>query len=129
MQQLFPSPSNFVFAGKSIAEMAGVHWEITVAAHLLIRVSSVDFCFHDGLRSIEEQKRNVAAGVSRTLETKHLKGDAGDLVPWIDGKLTWEEKPCIELARGMQQVLKFTGTSQIWGGVWDRPLESLSDDL
>ena len=124
-----PSPSGFDFAGKSLAEMAGVHWEITVASHLLIRVSPVDFCFHDGLRSKAEQERNVYKGVSRTLETKHLTGDAGDLVPWVDGKLTWEVAPCIELARAMQKVVRFLGTSQTWGGVWDRPLEALSDDL
>ena len=125
----FQTPSGFTFAGKSIAEMWGVHWEITVPAHIAIRSCPVDFTFFDGLRTGQEQARNVATGASRTLETKHLTGDAGDLVPWVDGKLSWDWPPCILVARSMREAIRFLGISQTWGGVWDRRLEDLSDDL
>lgn len=124
------APSGFVFSGKSIAEMAGVHVEITAPAHLALAISAIDFSFYDGRRSLDEQELNVAAGVSRTLDSAHLTGDAGDLVPWVEGEgLSWAKANCILVAQAMRTATIFLRGSIIWGGVFDRPLEALSEDL
>jgi peptidoglycan LD-endopeptidase CwlK len=126
-----PPPSGNIYSGKSIAEMRGVHMDIIVPACIAIRICSIDFAFYDGLRSHEEQVRNVIAGVSRKEVSEHEAGNAGDLVPWVNGCFVWEKSPCIEVARAMREAVIFLGPplSLIWGGVWDRRLEQLSEDL
>jgi peptidoglycan LD-endopeptidase CwlK len=126
---MLPAPVLNVFGGKSVAEMKGVHPEIIVSAHVALRLCKVDFCFFDGLRSREEQALNLATGASRSEESKHLTGDAADLVPWVDGALVWRKAECIEVARSMRDAIRFLGVSLIWGAVWDKPLELLCDDL
>ena len=44
----------------------------------------------DGLRSEEEQQKLFDAGKSQTMKSKHLTGDAVDLMAYVDGKASWE---------------------------------------
>lgn len=123
--------SDFDFSGKSVAEMKGVRTELVVCAWLALKLSRVDFSFYDGLRTRAEQLRNVATGASRKEgRSKHEDGDAADLVPWIGGRPTWEEKPCLTVAEAMRAAAQYYGFRSIrWGGVWDRTLLELGDDL
>ena len=78
----------------------------------------------DGLRTLAEQKRYKARGVSKTLRSKHLRqrdghGHAVDLVPYINGKLRWEWEPIYEIAAAMHLAAKELGVRLRWGGVWD----------
>lgn len=100
--------------------------EITIAHPAL----PVDFAAHDGLRTLEQQREYVRAGVSLTLASKHLPqpdgfGHAVDLVPYVNGKLRWELPLCIHVARGMRASSIGLGLELVWGGVWDRQLDEL----
>ena len=58
----------------------GVDPRLVGICRMAIKV--MDFKVIDGLRTLEEQKINVARGKSWTLDSKHLDGLAVDLAPW-----------------------------------------------
>ena len=51
---------------------------------------SVKFIVIEGIRSPERQRELVAAGASRTLNSKHLTGRAVDLAVILGGELRWD---------------------------------------
>ena len=84
---------SFVLGAKSRAELQGVDPDLVRVVERAIAITPVDFTVHDGIRTVAEQKRYVAEGVSWTMRSRHLEGKAVDLVPWINGKPRWEWPP------------------------------------
>ncbi len=120
----------FSFGAKSRAELNGVDPRLVKIATEALARSSVDFSCNDGCRSIAEQRENVRRGVSKTMNSKHLKqsdgvGHAVDLVPFINGKLRWEWEPIYQIAAVMREVAIEHGVKLRWGGVWDKTLNDL----
>lgn len=123
----------FKFGAKSLAEAKGVHPVLIEVATRALATSPVDFSIHDGLRTLEEQKRYVAEGVSQTLNSKHREqadglGHAVDLVPYINGKLRWEWPSIYKIAAAMRHALDAVNKERAakgekplrirWGGCW-----------
>lgn len=120
----------YSLGAKSRAELAGVHPELVRVVERAIQLTSQDFSVHDGLRTIVEQREYVRRGVSKTMNSMHMRqpdgfGHAVDLVPYINGVLRWEWKPIFQIAAAVHQAAKEIGTPLIWGGVWDRAFLSL----
>lgn len=113
---------------KSRAELEGVASDLVRVVERAIGITPVDFTVHDGIRTVAEQKRYVAEGVSWTMRSKHLEGRAVDLVPWINGKPRWEWPPIYRIAAAMHQAAAELGITLRWGGVWDRNLNDLPGD-
>lgn len=114
----------------SIKELQGVHLSIVKVVNRALELSIVDFGVHDGLRTLEEQKKYLAMNVSQTLSSKHLKqpdgfGHAVDLVPYINGKLRWEWGPIYHIAAAVHQAAQEESVELTWGGVWDRKMSEL----
>lgn len=120
---------DFVFGEKSRAELIGVHPDLVRVVERALELTEVDFAVHDGKRTIEEQQRYVATGVSQTLESRHLTGHAVDLVPMINGKLRWEWPPIYKIASAVWLAAIEQDIQIRWGGVWDRRLNDLSEPL
>lgn len=121
----------FAFGAGSLKEAQGVHPRLVDVFKRAIRMSPVDFSLHDGLRSMEEQRQYVRDGVSQTMESLHRKqadgwGHAGDLVPYINGKLRWEWPPIYKIAATVAQALIDHNKANPdkpplrirWGGCW-----------
>jgi peptidoglycan L-alanyl-D-glutamate endopeptidase CwlK len=119
---------SFRLGAKSEANLVGVDGRIVDVVRRAILITDIDFMVHDGLRTLEEQKRLVATGASRTLDSLHLTGKAVDLVPWVNGKLRWEMPLCNEVARAMREAAGQEGVRLIWGRVWDTELFELDPD-
>jgi peptidoglycan L-alanyl-D-glutamate endopeptidase CwlK len=128
----------YVLGTASRAHLDGVHPKLVAVVERAIQITAQDFTVHEGLRTLAQQKLNVAKGVSRTLASKHIPqpdgyGHAVDLVPWVDGKPQWlwgEPKDkvggCYAIAAAMRQAAAELKTDIRWGGAWDRPLLALS---
>lgn len=119
----------FTFGDRSERELVGVEPRLVKRARRALASSSVDFGVHDGLRTKEAQAELYAQGVSRTLDSEHLHGNALDLVPWIGGRLRWQWPACIQVAIAMREAdVAFAADRQrlTWGGVWDRLLVDLN---
>ena len=117
---------NYSLGSKSRAELVGVHPDLVRVVERAIQLTRTDFTVHDGIRSVEEQRRYVAAGTSKTMRSKHLEGKAVDLVPWIDGKPRWWWVPIYDIAAAMLIAARELDVRIRWGCVWDRPLNDLA---
>ena len=108
----------------SEAELVGVHPRLVAVVRLAIELTEQDFTVHDGIRTIDEQRRYVEAGVSRTMDSMHLvqastgMGHAVDLVPYVNGKLRWEWEPIYVIAEAVRDATRALSTPIRWGGCW-----------
>jgi len=121
---------SYALGKASLAELNGVHPRLVAVVKRAIQLTTQDFTVHDGLRTEAEQRAYVKQGVSKTMNSKHMKqadgfGHAVDLVPYINGKLRWEWKPIFNIATAVRTAAIEQGVSLIWGGVWDRDFEQL----
>jgi peptidoglycan LD-endopeptidase CwlK len=111
--------SGFTLGKKSLGELEGVHADLVNVVKRTIALTVQDFGVHDGKRTMEEQKKFVASGVSQTLDSRHLTGHAVDLVPYINGVLRWEWDPIYRIADAVRLVAQELGVPLRWGGAWD----------
>ena len=116
----------FTFGPKSEKELVGVYPGLVRVARRALELSPVDFAVHDGIRTIEEQKHYVSIGTSKTMKSKHLIGQAVDLVPYFGGKLQWNWQAIYKIAAAVKQASDETGAHIRWGCVWDREMSELA---
>lgn len=114
----------FVFGKSSEKEMIGVDRRLVACTRLALVYTTQDFMVFDGIRSIAEQTQHVKDGTSQTMESKHLDGLAEDLVPWVDGKPSWDWDRIYPIALAMDRAATEMGIANLirWGGAWDRKL-------
>jgi peptidoglycan L-alanyl-D-glutamate endopeptidase CwlK len=96
-----------------------------------IAITLQDFAVIEGVRTLAAERRHLADGTSRTLNSKHLVqadgfGHAVDLVPLIAGEPAWAWDGCYAIAAAMRLAAGDHGVALRWGGVWDRPLAELA---
>lgn len=120
----FPKASGFRFSQASLKELTGVDQRLVQCVKLALDLSTQDFCVYDGIRTIKEQQKFVAAGTSKTMKSKHLEGLAVDLVPWVNGKPVWDWNRIYPVAFAMDEAATRLGYADVirWGGAWDRVL-------
>lgn len=109
----------FTLSKSSLKELQGVNADLIALVRRAIELSPQDFAVHDGTRTLAEQQRLVASGASQTLHSRHITGDAVDLVPLINGKLRWEWPPIYAIADAVRVAANELGTPLRWGGAWD----------
>lgn len=124
---------SFSLSDRSRAELQGVHPDLIWIVERAIALTDQDFCVHDGVRTVEEQKALVRSGASKTMNSRHLIrsdgfGHAVDLVPWINGQPRWEWKPVYLIAVAVRRAAVERGVALTWGGAWDRRLNDLPAD-
>ena len=119
---------SFKFGAKSEANLVGVHPDLVRVVRLALTITDIDFSVHEGVRTLERQKKLVASGASRTLDSYHLTGDAVDLVPYVDGELRWEHPLCNQVAQAMHEACTRLHERLVWGRVWDMELEELDPE-
>ena len=88
------------------------------------RVDGVDFTIINtaGVRTPQQQNRLFREGVSNAdgykKISKHQTGDALDVVPYLNGGASWDEKELLKVAVCMLQASKELGYNLKWGGFW-----------
>lgn len=132
----------YVLGAKSQQNLVGVHPVLAMIVRRAIQLTEQDFAVHEGVRSLARQRKLVAAGASKTLNSMHipmqdkltgtitLYGHAVDLVPYIAGQLRWEWEPCYRIACAMDAAAHEQGHAEklCWGGVWDRYMSGYGGD-
>lgn len=115
----------FHFSTRSLKNLSGVHPNLIAVVGLALAQSEVDFTVVEGLRDIETQRKNVASGVSQTMNSRHLKqsdgfGHAVDLYPYFDGSVQVHapEEDFKAIACAMQAAADTLGVHITWGGSW-----------
>jgi len=113
-------PRHFSFSPRSEAQLRSLHPDLARVARLALRKTRVDFTIISARRTMEEQRRLVAAGKSRTLRSRHLKGEALDFAPLdpATGKGRFDRGLAIEVAAAFMDAGQELGIPIRWGGMW-----------
>lgn len=117
-------PLAFRFSEHSLAELEGVDSKLIHICHSALNLTKQDFMVFDGIRTEAEQRKLVAKGASQTMDSKHLTGKAVDLVPWINGKATWDFEACCRIAWAVYQAASAADILSAirWGACWDQTM-------
>jgi peptidoglycan L-alanyl-D-glutamate endopeptidase CwlK len=83
-----------------------------------LKYTPIDFVVIEGLRSVTRQKKLVAQGASKTMNSRHLTGHAVDIVPIIDGVIRWDWPLYDVLAVAVKKAAKELDVMLVWGGDW-----------
>lgn len=110
--------SKFRLSKRSLSKLEGVHPALISVVKRAIEVTSVDFGVTEGLRTIERQRELVAAGASKTYNSRHLTGHAVDLVAYLGKEVRWDWPLYEKLADAMKQAAEEQGVKIVWGGDW-----------
>jgi peptidoglycan L-alanyl-D-glutamate endopeptidase CwlK len=113
----------------SMQKLEGVHPDLVKVVCLALDYSEVDFKVLEGVRSPTRQAQLVKAGASQTLNSRHITGHAVDLGALIDGEIRWDWPLYYKIGQAMRRTSQELGVPVRWGGVWDRRLADLGDNL
>jgi peptidoglycan LD-endopeptidase CwlK len=108
----------FKLSQRSLDKLEGVDKRLQKAVHYAIGETKVDFGVICGLRTIEEQRELVAKGASQTLKSKHLDGEAVDLMAYIGSRGSWELNLYDDIADAMREGAERANVPIRWGAAW-----------
>lgn len=98
--------------------LKGVHPDLIKVVQRAAEITTLPFRVLEGLRSVAQQRENVKRGVSWTMNSRHLTGHAVDIVPFLNGKVSWAWPLYHQLAAVMKQAAVDVGVTIEWGGDW-----------
>ena len=114
---------SFRLSQRSLDRLEGVHPDMTAVVERAIQLTDVDFGVTQGVRTLEEQKANVAAGRSQTMRSKHLLQDDGfshavDVVAYVGSDVSWELNLYDNICDAFKKAAQEVGCSIKWGAAW-----------
>jgi peptidoglycan L-alanyl-D-glutamate endopeptidase CwlK len=124
----------YVFGKKSQRRLVGVNPILAYVVSMAITRTSQDFTVFEGVRTIDRQRKLYSDGKSKTLRSKHLTGNAVDLVVYKNGKITWDNShgEFFEINKAVKSVVKELQLENViqwgyeqWG--WDMPHYQIID--
>ena len=111
--------NDYKLSDKSKSKLDGVNPDLVRVVERAITICSVDFGVSEGVRSLDRQKDLCLSGASKTLQSKHLTGDAVDLFAYSEGKITWQFSFYEQVALAMYAAAMKEKVLITWGGSWD----------
>lgn len=109
---------NFKLGLRSKMRLKGVHPDLVRVVHRAIELTEIDFTVLEGLRTTSRQRQLVAAGASKTMNSRHITGHAVDLGAWVGGEVRWDWPLYYKIADAVKQAAKELGVPIEWGGDW-----------
>ena len=111
----------FRLSKRSQDNLVGVRAELAAVVRHAITLTKVDFAVTEGVRTQIRQRELVAKGASRTMDSKHLTGEAVDLVAFLGGRVSWELALYDEIATAMRAAALQKNVGIRWGAAWNIP--------
>ena len=111
----------FEFGKKSRKRLETTEPFVQEIMHEVLSITPYDFGIPEfgGRRTIEQQEQLVKQGKSKTMNSKHLKGEAIDICRYMGGvEYSFERKHILPIADIVKQVAKDKGYKVKWGGDW-----------
>ena len=106
----------FILGDRSTKNLVGVNADLVKVVKRALELSPVDFAVIEGLRTKERQAELMKQGFTRTLNSRHIIGEAVDIVPLpVDWK---NPKPFALVAEAMKKAADELGVKITWGGSW-----------
>jgi len=111
----------FKLSGRSLSKLEGVDERLVAVVKSAIGHTKTDFGVICGLRTIEEQRKLVAKGASKTMKSKHIDGNAVDLMAYIGSRGSWELNLYDDIADAVKEAAIEVGVPVRWGAAWHIP--------
>ena len=108
----------YTLSSRSLDKLEGVNEDLVKVVKRAIELTKIDFGVIYGMRTQEEQQKLFDASKSQTMKSKHLNGDAVDLMAYVDGKASWELNLYDDLADAMKWAATEEGVVVRWGAAW-----------
>ena len=105
----------YQFGSRSNEKLSGVNPDLVAVMKRAISISTQDFSIIEGLRTVERQRELVDTGKSQTMNSRHITGDAIDLVSY---PVSWEFEAFYPIADAVIQAAKDCDVAVRWGGNW-----------
>ena len=109
---------SFAFGARSLKRLEGVHPDLVKVMKAAISCSTIDFTVLEGRRTLARQKQLMAAGATRTMNSRHLTGHAVDIAPLVKGQVRWDWPLYHQLAAIVKKAAEDLGIPIQWGGDW-----------
>ena len=109
---------------RSRQRLAGVHPDLVEVVHKCAEITDITFCITEGVRTIDRQKKLIAAGASQTMRSRHLTGHAIDFAAMVDFdgdgdlEIRWDWPLYKRIADKMKEAAKSLDITIEWGGDW-----------
>ena len=113
--------ANFKLSGNSLLKLNGVKEELRMVVTRAIQLTKVDFGVIEGMRTEKRQKELLASGASQTMRSRHLIGEAVDLMAYVGSRGSWELNLYDDIAEAMKEAAIEQGTGILWGAAWTVP--------
>jgi hypothetical protein len=91
----------YTFSAISLKRLQGVNPNLVKVVKRALEVSEVDFGVAEGVRTYKRQKELYAQGKTKTLNSKHITGNAVDLFAYKNGKVYWDFNSLRKVAQAM----------------------------
>jgi len=111
----------FTLSQRSLGRLDGVNNKLHSVVTTAIGLTNVDFGVTCGLRTEKEQEDLVARGASQTMKSKHLTGEAVDVVAYIGSRISWELNLYDDIADAFKEASVREGVGIRWGASWHIP--------
>jgi peptidoglycan L-alanyl-D-glutamate endopeptidase CwlK len=108
----------FTFSRRSLKSLQGVHPDLVRVCHRALELTPIDFLITEGLRTVERQQQLVAAGASKTMNSRHITGHAVDFAPIVEGGIRWDWPLFPPVAQAFKSAAAEYGIQIVWGGDW-----------
>lgn len=106
--------AKFILGDRSTKNLVGVNADLVKVVKRALELSPVDFTVIEGLRTKERQAELMKQGFTRTLNSRHIIGEAVDIVPL---PVDWNNpKPFGLVAEAMKKAADQLGVKITWGG-------------
>lgn len=106
--------AKFILGDRSTKNLVGINADLVKVVKRALELSPVDFTVIEGLRTKERQAELMKQGFTRTLNSRHIIGEAVDIVPLpVDWK---NPKPFGLVAEAMKKAADELGVRITWGG-------------
>ena len=110
---------SFKLSVRSLSRLKGLDPDLILVVVRAIQVSRFDFGVTEGLRTKARQQELFKQGKSKTLDSRHLIGQAVDLVAYDEnGNVTWDMDYYESINVAMQRAARELGVKLTWGGSW-----------
>lgn len=106
---------------RSIDRLNGVDERLEILVRKAIAITSVDFGVIEGLRTYDQQEALFLKGASQTMKSKHLSGEAVDLMAYFDGRPCWELTVYDDIADAIKKASIEIDVPIRWGCAWHIP--------
>lgn len=116
--------SGFKFSKKSLDKLGLCVESLQRVAKRAIEITPYDFGIGETLRTEERQRELIEQGRSWTMNSRHLpneegKAEALDIIIYVNGKVTWEEKYFRKVIQAFVEAAIEEGVQIEFGGLWE----------